>query len=137
MTGYSIGLMKFLDEIVLLKKARPENQRGLLNFPGGKIEEDESPRQCMAREWMEETGVYTYESDWKQRLEVIGSDYMLYVFTTFPADRCELKFTAEEPVRWYGLSWIDYDKCVPSLRWMIPLLLDESSQPIQIRVANP
>jgi 8-oxo-dGTP pyrophosphatase MutT (NUDIX family) len=94
MTGYSIGLMKFLDEIVLLKKARPEWQRGLLNLPGGKIEEGEHPRQCMAREWQEETGVFTYESDWKQKLTIIGKEYTLYVFTTFPPDRCELKFTA-------------------------------------------
>lgn len=135
MTGYSIGLMNFLDEIVLLKKARPEWQRGLLNLPGGKIEEDESPRQCMTREWKEETGVFT--DNWKQRLEIVGEDYILYIFTTFPADRCELKFTAKEPVRWYGLSWLDYDKCVPNLRWMIPLLLDETSLPTQIRVYTP
>jgi len=134
MTEYSIGLMKFLDEIVLLKKARPEWQKGLLNLPGGHVEGGESARQCMAREWAEETGVVTQPEEWTQRLEILGHDYMLHVFTTFPKDRCELRFAAEEPARWYGLSWLDYDKCVSSLRWIIPLLLDNDTTTLQIKV---
>lgn len=134
MTGYSIGLMKFLDEIVLLKKARPECQRGFLNLPGGKIKEGESPRQCIAREWLEKTGIETFESDWQLRLEITGNDYVLYVFATFPLDRCELKLSTDEQSRWYGLSWLDFDKCVPILRWIVPLLLDITTQVLKIRV---
>lgn len=43
--------------VVLLEKQSPAWQKGLLNFPGGKIEPNESGIACAARELFEETGI--------------------------------------------------------------------------------
>jgi 8-oxo-dGTP diphosphatase len=42
--------------VLLIEKSRPTWQAGKLNGIGGKIEEGESPRVAMAREFQEETG---------------------------------------------------------------------------------
>lgn len=45
------------DRVVVIKKERPAWQAGRWNFPGGKIEQGESPAQAAAREFQEETGL--------------------------------------------------------------------------------
>lgn len=63
MRRYTIGIM--LDDdmmpgsyrrVALIKKERPEWQKGLYNFPGGHVEEGEGSLPCVIREFMEETG---------------------------------------------------------------------------------
>ena len=45
-----------LDDKILIAKREPEDNifGGLWEFPGGKIEDGETPEECMARELMEE-----------------------------------------------------------------------------------
>ena len=43
-------------EVALVRKLKPEWQRGLLNGIGGKIEPGEDSREAMVREFEEETG---------------------------------------------------------------------------------
>lgn len=50
-------------EVVLIKKNRPDWQKGLLNGIGGHIE-DETPLEAMKREFLEETGLKI--EYWKQ-----------------------------------------------------------------------
>lgn len=50
--------------VLVRLKARPEWQKGWFNGIGGRIEEDERPVQAMVREFREETGIETIESDW-------------------------------------------------------------------------
>ena len=51
-------------EVVLELKNRPDEQKGLWNFPGGRIEENESPTQAAAREFAEECGLQTASMVW-------------------------------------------------------------------------
>lgn len=44
-------------DVALVRKNRPAWQAGRLNYPGGKIEEGESPLQAAVREFREETSV--------------------------------------------------------------------------------
>lgn len=54
-----------LDCVLLLKKARgPSFNVGRWNGIGGKIENGESPRGAMAREFQEECGIITKGEDW-------------------------------------------------------------------------
>ena len=47
------------DGKILIGKRKPEDELfgGLWEFPGGKIEESETPKECMARELKEELGI--------------------------------------------------------------------------------
>lgn len=54
-----------MSQVILIKKNRPESQKGKFNGIGGKIETDiESPRQAMERECKEETGLDIYANEW-------------------------------------------------------------------------
>ena len=59
---YVVGFLFNPDmtEVVLIKKNRPDWQKGLLNGVGGKIESGEDPITAMIREFKEETGVEIY-----------------------------------------------------------------------------
>lgn len=43
--------------VVLIRKTHPEWQKGLLNCPGGHIEDDKMPVEAAAREFTEETDI--------------------------------------------------------------------------------
>lgn len=56
---FVVGFMfnKNRDVLLLIKKNRPEWQKGLLNGIGGRIEKGESPEEAMKREGIEETNL--------------------------------------------------------------------------------
>lgn len=64
---YVIGFMFSSDMrfVVLIRKARPEWQRGKLNGIGGHIENGETGWTAMVREFEEETGCRTKKEDWQ------------------------------------------------------------------------
>ena len=76
MKRYVLGLaFTEANSVLMVQKNRPAWQAGKLNFIGGKIDPDpdgygdEIPVAAMVREFYEETGIYTKQSDWK----LIGS----------------------------------------------------------------
>jgi 8-oxo-dGTP diphosphatase len=59
MNRYVLGFMfdeKF-EKVLLVRKQKPAWQKGLLNGPGGKIENPETAIGAMVREFKEETGI--------------------------------------------------------------------------------
>ena len=65
MLKFVIGIAVSENNIVLIRKDRPAWQAGRINFPGGKIEQNETVLHCMSREFKEETGVETEPLEWK------------------------------------------------------------------------
>lgn len=58
---------------VLVVQRKPDSRRGLLwEFPGGKIEPGEDPRQCLRREFQEELGI---EVEAGERFEIVYHHY--------------------------------------------------------------
>lgn len=53
----SIGVIERNGKVLVMKRAEHKPNGGRWNFPGGKIEEDESPREAAIREVREEAGV--------------------------------------------------------------------------------
>lgn len=114
-----------LSRVVLVKKERPEWQRGLYNGVGGKVEDGEFARDAMAREFEEETGVRveTWEPFCRH-----GHEASLFEVTYFRAfgDRVyECRTTTDEEVVLENPARpVSRDLWVANLAWIIPMAMD-------------
>lgn len=134
---YSLGFLFTYDysKVALIRKIKPDWQKGKLNGVGGKVEEGESFRRAMQREWEEEAGIPVSEDGWKLIIEQHGRDYILGVFSQrLHVMEPKPFITAEEQVAWYLTHSIaTRDDVIPNLKWMIPLCLDQEIRfPIQV-----
>lgn len=138
------------DKLVLIHKKRPKWMAGMLNGVGGKIEAGESCFGAMIREFAEEAGVTTRASDWTYRMEMIGEDWWMHLFTCFSDDIYNAACTTEDeeiiklPVSHllsrnvylfdanhttedmqYSIDNVESQyPLVPNLKWIIPMMLD-------------
>jgi 8-oxo-dGTP diphosphatase len=73
--SYVLGFMfdETLERVVLIRKLRPEWQKGNLNGVGGSIKPGETMLGAMIREFREETGVCTVGRDWTH-FATLGGD---------------------------------------------------------------
>lgn len=136
--NYVVGFAFNADrsKVVLIRKNRPQWQAGKLNGPGGKFIEGETPEQCMCREFIEETGVQTLESDWHYFTKIIGRDGDVYFFRMFDDKVLKaVSHTDEEVV----ILDVKYDliaqHSLSNLVWLIGIALDDN-QPIFFVEAN-
>ena len=106
---YTIGAVFTPDfsHVLLLTKAKPNWQKGKLNFPGGSVEEGESAAECIAREFREETALKIPLEDWKY-IGLINSDmgYKVDFFTAVHSleNHGEPETLSDEPVDWYEVD---------------------------------
>ncbi len=63
---YVLGVATTEDSVVLVKKNRPEWQKGFYNFVGGKVEAGEKYIDAMVREFEEETSLRVPQKKWKK-----------------------------------------------------------------------
>lgn len=110
-------------EVVLIRKNRPDWQKGQLNGVGGRVEEGETPAEAMVREFSEETG-HPY-SGWYSVLDMIFPDCVVHVFMlrlgmTISFD----KGLTDEPVEVWNVSDVlRYPNKIQNLNWLIPFSL--------------
>jgi 8-oxo-dGTP diphosphatase len=109
MTEYVVGFLfdSSMDKVILIKKNRPDWQKGLLNGVGGYVEDDERyhPKQTMVREFEEETGVVTEESFWKSVCILTFPDAEITFY--YAADNetfLKCKTTTDEEIKQF---WVD------------------------------
>lgn len=133
-TRYVVGF-KFnrdLDQVALIRKLRPEWQRGLLNGVGGKIEPGETPLEAMVREFREETGG---SGDWTHFLSMAGEDERseFYIEFFYAVGDLDVATQEEEQVEVCLISHLLSPRAsaVDNLRWIVPLAL------CQIRDSHP
>lgn len=113
------------DHVLLIEKRRPEWQSGRLNGIGGHVEEGENGHEAMVREFEEETGLETTESEWQCFAKLVTTRSVVDVFTARLSreralgadDKTDEKIQC---VRTADLA--DYET-VPNLRWLVPLAL--------------
>jgi 8-oxo-dGTP diphosphatase len=119
------------EHVFLIKKAKPEWQKGKLNGVGGKVEAGESPIEAMHREWAEETGAS--KQDWWPFCTLDWKGGRVYFYACSSNQEGPLgggrfaKFNreGEEPVECYEIKdWL-FKHTIPNLRWLIPLALDK------------
>jgi 8-oxo-dGTP diphosphatase len=110
-------------QVVLIKKNKPEWQRGLLNGVGGKIEENETALTAMIREFKEETGLEI--KNWVEYVIVLGNEWKVYFFYTDSDNINDVKNMTDETVGIYNVSDLYDLNVIPNLRWLIPMCLDQ------------
>ena len=117
--------------VILVEKNRPEWQAGKINGVGGHVNEGETDKAAMIREFKEETG---HEGPfWDEFLIMTGRTWVVHCFCTLFPDVGSLKFPVEFPVkdaadeikavRIYSVAALP-DNVLYNLRWIIPLALD-------------
>jgi 8-oxo-dGTP diphosphatase len=103
------------ERILIAQRRDPDNLAGKWEFPGGKIENNETPQQCLIREMKEEfdidvaigeffdESVYHYES---------GKIQLLAYHTTWKSGRFSLK--AHAAMRWVSLNQMQEIEFAPA-----------------------
>lgn len=91
--------------VALIRKNRPDWQRGKLNGIGGHVESDESVRVAMSREFSEETGVLIPADEWTLRGQMFKVDHwIVHVFTVRSAKVADARTSTDEHVNLYMLT---------------------------------
>lgn len=122
---YVVGFMfdEELQSVVLIKKNRPEWQKGKFNGIGGKIETSraEKPYSAMVREFEEETGYLIV--GWIQFTILEGDNYSLYCFYAV-GDIQKVGSKTDEMVFITPIAHLEHYNVIPNLKWLIPMALN-------------
>ncbi len=118
------------ENVVLIRKQKPEWQKGRLNGIGGKVElSDLHFYESMTREFREETGVLTPEDDWVHFVDYFWEGGIVYFFFCKndkyfnAAKTTEIEEVVKYPVQFVKLQ---ANSVIYNLKWLIPLALDSS-----------
>lgn len=115
-------------EVLLIKKNRPDFQKGKWNGIGGKLEPGETPIQAMVREFWEETGLQTLEGYWVHTITLSGMDskqqpFAVHFFRHFINDFANWKF--EQKTDEYVAITLAPDvyrfPTLENMKWILPL----------------
>lgn len=133
MKKYTIGALFTPDfqQVLLIKKNRPEWQKGNYNLPGGHIEEGEVGLECIAREFEEEAGVKIRPLDWFY-IDLIENEgeYTVEFFTAIydATMHGTVDFNAsDEQIRWCNCQVLPVNT-ISNLTWLVPFALDFHEQ---------
>lgn len=137
--GFAFNLKA--DHVVLVHKNRPEWQKGHINGVGGKIEDfDATYADAMAREFREETGIYTVGPEWEHfatmhfGADKLGEEAIVFVFRMFTNEIYKCKTQEAEEVEvfelrgsdtWKGFRALTGHKLIAHLSTLLPMARDK------------
>jgi 8-oxo-dGTP diphosphatase len=136
-TEYVLGFLFDLkkSQVILIRKLKPNWQKNLLNGVGGKIEEGETPINAMVREFKDETGIDTVESNWKHYATMSSASFNVAVFKAFLDTPLPQKLTDEEPIIVSTnpdfKQTISYHRYVSNIPWLVEMALDDNESGVQ------
>lgn len=113
-----------IDRVLLMRKKRGVGA-GLYNGPGGKVEPDETPRECAVREVREELGVAVHDLEKVGELGfAFGGEPTFYCHVFRSADFTGPAVeTAEAAPAWFPVDDLPYDEMWEDDRQWFPHLL--------------
>lgn len=144
------------DRVMLIRKTKPDWQKGKLNGVGGKIEAGETPHRAMAREFEEETSLASLPSAWTKFAVMTWTQARVHCFVTW-WDWKQFKkgrSVTEEEICHQVLDERFFFKlreagCLPNLHWLIPMaqaawflpedtvVLNVTELPLEVRNESP
>lgn len=129
MKRYVVGFLFSPDKskVVLIKKERPEWQKGLLNGVGGHVEDNETSIQAMIREFDEETGVRINNWELFHSSTTNEGQILVRFFRATSYRTKDVETTTDERVICTDVSDLNLYRTVYNLSWLIPLALDEQT----------
>lgn len=135
MKRYVLCVAETMDnEIVVLKKSKPSWQAGLLNFPGGKVEDNDATLSAAAqREFDEETGINWENWIYRGRFQR-KDDFVVDVFYAKDDIFKGVKTTTEEVVYLLNRDWIyqNQERFMENFVWQLHLASDLKIQNFNI-----
>lgn len=120
MVNYVVGFAfdKNRENVLLMRKNRPDWQKGYLNGLGGHVENNEYPLYAMNREAYEEAGI---DVSWKYRAFIYKpSVFNLYVFYAYSDEIFNFQQKEDEILNIYNTLEIFKEKMIHNLYFMIP-----------------
>ena len=129
MTHYVLGFAfsKECNSVLLIKKQKPDWQKGKLNGIGGKIEKDELPIEAMVREFYEETGLVIPESDWREFAIMQGPGWSCNCFKTDSDKIHSYRQTTEEEPVIVQVGFLRHYELISNVPWLVNMALDSCS----------
>lgn len=117
-TRYVVGFaIRSNSTVVLIQKRRPDWQAGKYNGVGGHVEEGETLRGAMFREFEEETGARVH--NWEHFVTLTDStNWSVAFFGTMT--NIPVKTTTDEMISEHLVSQLPKN-VVPNLYWLIPM----------------
>lgn len=131
-----------IEYVYLIRKSRPDWQKGLYNGIGGHIENDETPEYTIVREFKEETGFETIQNDWSKCAVISGDTFIVHFFYAFADLTVEnflhrIRTKTDEIVT--PIPAFDFYRypVIYNLKWLIPLCLDcDIKKPVIFKDTN-
>lgn len=118
-----------MDKVLLIRKSKPDWQRGLINGIGGKLEDvDHSFVDAIEREYEEETKLGTFD-EWKHFTSLKNDFFEVRFFVSFGNDVMDYQgYTADIGEGVVGLyeypEVLGDSTLMPNLTWLLPMSLD-------------
>lgn len=116
-----------LEWVALIRKQRPDWQKGKWNGIGGRVQPGEDPLTAMVREFEEEAGLNIPEPYWTRTVVMDGRmhGWRVHVFTTNSHYAHDVQTKTDEVVAMFKLSSLhQFDGIISNLSWLIPLQLE-------------
>lgn len=120
--------------VALIRKNRPDWQKGKWNGIGGKVEANEDSRTAMQREFAEETGVVTHPDWWTFNGRMYGKHWSVFVYSLKHECVQLAKTMTDERVRLLHANdqQINSSAAVENLRTLVELCRLAPQQPSNI-----
>lgn len=124
-TGYVVGFLynEARDSVALIKKNKPEWQKGLLNGIGGKIEIGEWALDAMKREFNEEAGMII--DNWELFCRMEFNEALVFCYSA-TGDLTKIKQMTDEVIELHTVQAVSRLDVIPNLKWLVPLGADQN-----------
>lgn len=121
------------DKVVLIEKDHPDWMVGKLNGVGGKVRAGEPAVTAMVREFEEETGLVTKETDWQRRMAMHGDGWTVTVYIAESEDYDKVRTNETEKVGIFDVDDIPNLATIPNLKWIVAAVADVDTTYIELQ----